>query len=331
EVALERLAPYLPSRVNPLDGLPVALFFPDAAERRALFSHPEKLPHKRQVRFGPETVSILVSPVRDGDQKFLGPQITWEIVHFTRPDDVAAPPPPPATPLTVERDPEAEALAQLLELSPSAPSAVAGRAPHFEEAVFAQLPEVVAAPAPPPAAPRPSVAATMEFLRGNARVLEQAGQRMQQLAALLDSVAQLSTQDFDDTGATAPVDRSDAESITRGVEAAQEALSLARQCGTGARGEVDQALQWLERLAREANLLAVQAAADVLREDAVTAGNTLREAVEGLSEGMAERVEQVTAIAQNAAQTLHAAGVRTSRVRALRAVLRDLPSETEPG
>ena len=340
EVALERLAPYLPSRVNPLEGLPVALFFPDAAERKALFRNPEKLPHKRQVKFGPETVSILVSAVRDQEQRFLGPQITWEIVYFTKADDVPAPPPPRPAPIVATRDPEAEVLAQLLELSPSAPRAASNGGPHFEEAVFTpfELP-VAAAPAPEPvlepeARPEPVARdarpAAVDYLRGNARVLEQAGKSMQQLASLLESVAMLTAQGLDDTAATTDGERPDADSITRGVEAAQEALGLARQGGTGSRGEVDQALQWLENLARQANLLAVQAAADVLREDALIAGDTLRDAVQGLTEGIAERVDSVTLIAQSAAQTLHAAGVRATRVRALRAVIQDGGPPTPP-
>jgi hypothetical protein len=83
EHALQRLAPHLPVVVNPLLGVPIRLFFPDADRRRALFQDPERLPYKERVRFGPETVALLVTPVRDQEQRYLGPQITWEIVHFT--------------------------------------------------------------------------------------------------------------------------------------------------------------------------------------------------------------------------------------------------------
>ena len=94
--ALERLAPYIPHPVNPLDGVPVQLFLPDADERRELFRDPARLPYKSQVKIGPETVAILVSPIRDEEQRYLGPQITWEIVHFTRQAGASAPAVPPA-------------------------------------------------------------------------------------------------------------------------------------------------------------------------------------------------------------------------------------------
>jgi truncated hemoglobin YjbI len=316
EVALERLRPYLPRPVNPLEGVPASLFFPDVAERRSLFRDPDLLPHKRQVRFGPETVSILVSPVRDQEQRFLGPQLTWEIVYFTRVEDV---PPAPVAGLAAPLDPGAEALAQLLELSPS----VAGNGHHTDPpAVAAEpapgLPAIDAAVDGAPATP-----GAIERLRGNARVLEQAGRGLQQLASLIDSVALLTAQGLDDTAAASAGDKADAQAVTRDLEAAQEALGLARQGGIAARPQIDEALQWLERLARQTNLLAVQSAADVLREDAAAAGDALRAAVDGLSENLAARVEQVTSLAQTAANTLQAAGIRASRVRALRAVLAD--------
>jgi hypothetical protein len=89
EAALARLERYLPHPVHPGDGVPAALFFPDAEARQALFADPSRLPHKAQIRFGPETVAVLVSPVLDQEQRYLGPQITWEIIHRTVP-------PPPA-------------------------------------------------------------------------------------------------------------------------------------------------------------------------------------------------------------------------------------------
>ncbi|MFN8645542.1 MAG: hypothetical protein U0104_02180 [Gemmatimonadales bacterium] len=94
EAALARLAPYLRTPVQPADGVPVGIFFPDVAARRALFADPARLPHKTQVQFGPETVAVLVSPVLDQEQRYVGPQITWEIVHRT-PQAPVAPEPSP--------------------------------------------------------------------------------------------------------------------------------------------------------------------------------------------------------------------------------------------
>lgn len=162
EHALQRLAPYLPFPVNPLDGVPVQLFLPDESERRALFRDPARLPYKSQIRMGPETIAILVSPIRDEDQRYLGPQITWEIVHFTRKEDRA-----PASPR--------------MKSPVAAPLPAVARAPRVSADAVA---------APPVPAPDPEVAPSpVGALRGEARALEAAASELQTLVHLLDLVA----------------------------------------------------------------------------------------------------------------------------------------------
>jgi methyl-accepting chemotaxis protein len=85
EHAFARLAAWLPPGFDPSNGIPGTIFFPEAEERRGLFSGREALPLKKRLRFGPETVSLLVSAVCDDDQQMLCPQITWEIVHSIAP------------------------------------------------------------------------------------------------------------------------------------------------------------------------------------------------------------------------------------------------------
>ncbi len=302
EVALARLAPHLPHPVNPLEGVPASLFFPDAAERRALFRDPERLPHKRQIRMGPETVSILVSPVRDQDQRFVGPQITWEIVYFTPPSEPS---------LAAEATPPVELAVPVPTLSPP------------ESSAPMSLPiDPVPGAAPVEAVPPTQVV----WLQQQARAIESAGRNLQQLAGLLDAVALLTAQGIDDATAAGDGPRVDTDIVAREVDAAREALTLARQAGGGQQPGVGEALDALDRLARETNLLAVQAAADVLREDAEAATVALANAVDALNRGLADQIAGVTSVAQGAANTLHAAGIRTSRVRALRAVLHERES-----
>ncbi len=114
EHALRRLGRWLPSPVDPMVGVPGALFFPEPAERRALFESPELLPLKKRLRFGPETVSLLVSAIRDDEQQFLCPQVTWEIVHTITPapDTVAEPPAAPVELPAPASPPAAHALRQ---------------------------------------------------------------------------------------------------------------------------------------------------------------------------------------------------------------------------
>jgi hypothetical protein len=157
EHALERLGPYLPFPVNPLEGVPVQLFLPDETERKELFRDPARLPYKAQMKLGPETIAILVSPIRDQEQRYLGPQITWEIVHFTRPEDRASAPSGASRPQALPAAPRA-----------ATPAAVP---PPAELPIF----ELSA---------RPAVQ-----LRGEARALETATADLQILVRLLDLVA----------------------------------------------------------------------------------------------------------------------------------------------
>ncbi len=102
--ALERLAPYLPAPVNPLLGIPIGIFLPDEAERRRVLGDPSCLPFKKRIRIGPETVSVLVSAVRDQAQRYAGPLLTWEIVHYT--GSTEEPRPAPPAPAAVVPPPE---------------------------------------------------------------------------------------------------------------------------------------------------------------------------------------------------------------------------------
>ncbi len=99
QLALTRLAPYLSEPVGASDGIPVSLFFPDGARRVALFRDPALLPHKERITIGPETIAILVTAVLDQEQRFLGPQITWEIVHHAIQPAAAALAPPVTEPV----------------------------------------------------------------------------------------------------------------------------------------------------------------------------------------------------------------------------------------
>jgi hypothetical protein len=288
EVALERLAPYLPFAVNPLEGVPARLFFPDVAERQAIFSDPDRLPHKRQLQLGPETISILVSAVRDQEQRFIGPQITWEIVYFTRSE--------PGVSAATE-----EPLV-VLEVVP---------------------PSVVSIPVAQAAPVAPGESAAVLRLQQGARILEQAGRELQDLAALVQSVALLTSQAAGETAPLTDAGQTEADLVARQVSAAVEALNLARQGGSGTRPAVHAALERLGGLARQTNLLALQSAAEVLQEDAEIAGTTLDTAVNELSAGLADRVAATISLAQSTADTLHAAGIRRNRLRALQAVLGD--------
>ncbi|NBQ52068.1 MAG: hypothetical protein EBU49_00595 [Proteobacteria bacterium] len=43
-------------------------------------SDPKNLPHKAQIKLANETLHLLASPVFDGDNKYIGPMVTWDLI-----------------------------------------------------------------------------------------------------------------------------------------------------------------------------------------------------------------------------------------------------------
>ncbi len=78
---LAELQAYLPVRPENMVGQNIDIFHKNPAHQRGILSKPDRnLPHRAQIQVGPETLDLLVSPVRDKSGKYLGPMVTWEIV-----------------------------------------------------------------------------------------------------------------------------------------------------------------------------------------------------------------------------------------------------------
>ncbi|NOT43824.1 MAG: methyl-accepting chemotaxis protein [Acidobacteria bacterium] len=45
-----------------------------------MLADPRNLPHRAQIRLGAEVLDLLVSPIYDADQTYLGPMVTWSVV-----------------------------------------------------------------------------------------------------------------------------------------------------------------------------------------------------------------------------------------------------------
>jgi hypothetical protein len=307
EHALERLASHLARPVNPLEGVPVQLFLPDAAERAALFADPARLPFKRQIRIGPETISILVAAVLDEEQQYLCPQITWEIVHFTRqpamPAQEESPPaPPPAEAVTPVEQPEAE--------------------------------PPVASVSEPPAAARAPVSAE---LRREARMLEAATQELLLFSRLLLTVA----DDTDGQVHAAPAEPGEvAEAATRNgketaqvAEAALAVLAAAREVPPGhpRRQETARALATLTAIARRANRLALDGALLAVHDEAATQASQLAEETRSFGKDLVERVRALSARAQSSSEVLRQSSATAARLAALRTQLGEGAGAGESG
>lgn len=302
EHALERLAPHLARPVNPLEGVPIQLFLPDEAERAALFADPRKLPFKRQIRIGPETVSFLIAAVLDGSQQYLGPQMTWEIVHFTR---------------------QAEA-------GGGRPEEVAPPSPQPEAAV----PQAAVPPAavPQAAAPQESPATR---LRAQARSLEAAGQELMLLTRLLLAVADDAEGQVHVT--VTPPDRL-AEAALRNHDetatvaaAALAVLEAARQVsGTHTRREeTERALATLNGIARRANRLALDGALLAVQDGTSEQTSGLVDETQRFSRALVEQVRALTTRAQASADVLRQSAAAAARLAGLRAQLAE-GAEGEP-
>ncbi len=77
---LKVLEKYLPVKVDEIPGQSIDIFHKNPAYQRKILSDPKNLPHKAQIKLGPEILDVLVSPIYDDDRNFLGPMMTWEIV-----------------------------------------------------------------------------------------------------------------------------------------------------------------------------------------------------------------------------------------------------------
>ena len=77
---LKTLEQFLPKPVEQLVGESIDIFHQDPSHQRRLLSNPDNLPHTANIQVGPETLGLTISAVRDADEKYIGPMVTWEVV-----------------------------------------------------------------------------------------------------------------------------------------------------------------------------------------------------------------------------------------------------------
>ncbi len=308
---LERLAPHLPVRVNPLEGVPVALFLPDPDFRVALFGSPARLPHSGEVWFGPERVTYRVLAVRDSEQCYLGPQLTWEI---TTPRGAEPPAPEPTRVEPPVQPARAAAPA-------AAPAPTSHPAPPMSPAPAGR-------PAPAPArtsgsASRPGAPSGRGGeLRAEARALATASEDLLRLTRHLEHVADaMDGLALDGVPAGEPQAAvAQGEESARLGQAALAALAELRAQGTGAasRPEVSEALTRLTGLARETNRLAVEAALFAVEDEAAMEARRLAGDARALAEGLGERVKALAERAEAGSRVVAQGQATAARLAELR-------------
>ncbi len=77
---LKKLEQYLPITAEQLVGSSVDVFHKNPAHQRKLLADPKNLPHRANIRLGPETLSLLVTAIRDDAGNYVGPMLTWEVI-----------------------------------------------------------------------------------------------------------------------------------------------------------------------------------------------------------------------------------------------------------
>jgi methyl-accepting chemotaxis protein len=83
EKTLKTLEQYLPVKVDDIVGRNIDIFHQNPAHQRKILSDPRNLPHQVVIQLGPEKLDLLVSPIFDNNQEYLGPMVSWSVVTET--------------------------------------------------------------------------------------------------------------------------------------------------------------------------------------------------------------------------------------------------------
>ena len=81
--ALATLQHLLPVPVDEIIGKSVDLFHKDPERVRRILSNPANLPHSAQISLGDEILLLNAVAIRDGDGRYIGPMVDWEVITET--------------------------------------------------------------------------------------------------------------------------------------------------------------------------------------------------------------------------------------------------------
>ncbi|RKH62680.1 methyl-accepting chemotaxis protein [Corallococcus aberystwythensis] len=77
---LQRVEKHLPVTADRVLGATIDIFHKDAAYQRKILSDDKNLPVRANIPIGPEVADLLVTAVYDGQGRYLGPMVTWELI-----------------------------------------------------------------------------------------------------------------------------------------------------------------------------------------------------------------------------------------------------------
>jgi len=77
---LKSIEQHLPISVDTMMGQSIDVFHKNPEHQRRILRDPDNLPHQARIQIGPETLDLLVSPVFDANNNYLGPMLTWDLI-----------------------------------------------------------------------------------------------------------------------------------------------------------------------------------------------------------------------------------------------------------
>lgn len=80
KTTLKTLQQYLPVPIDQLMGKSIDMFHKNPAHQRKIIGDPANMPHKAIIQLGPEKLDLLVSAVIDGNGKYMGAMVNWDVV-----------------------------------------------------------------------------------------------------------------------------------------------------------------------------------------------------------------------------------------------------------
>ncbi len=80
EKTLKTLEQHLPVRADELVGQCIDIFHKDPSYQRGILADSKNLPRSAHISVGPETLDLLVSPIYDQNNNYLGAMVTWQVI-----------------------------------------------------------------------------------------------------------------------------------------------------------------------------------------------------------------------------------------------------------
>ncbi len=81
---LKTIEQHLPVNADQIMGSCIDVFHKNPSHQRNLLADPSNLPHKAEIQLGPEILDLMVSAIKDADDNYLAPMLTWSVVTEQR-------------------------------------------------------------------------------------------------------------------------------------------------------------------------------------------------------------------------------------------------------